>query len=221
MKRTCVDVTTSRQRLDGINGEWRHPQLAARPRRQLAQGKAERVFVPDLLLAESANQEEWKVAQPSSDDMQEIERRVIGPMQVLEHDHRPRPAAPQDRQKHLENVVSVAFRERRLQRPTASCGNVRQRRERPGRDDPIARPPERFSLCSVTAEGFDETRLADTGFAGDKQQATVLPSGVLMLSHPSEQRLAFQEPHSPMVRPWAQRALTPSYHLRPGSPALS
>ena len=221
MKSKRVDVATSRQRLDGVDGERRYRQLARRARGQLAQNEAERVLVSDFLLSESADEEERKVAQPASDDVQEIECRVIGPMQVLEHDHRPSLAAPQDREEHLEDSIAVAFREGRQQRATAPRGDVRQRRERPRGHDAVARPPERFSLCSFTAEGFDENRLADAGFTGEKQQASVPPSGAQMLGHAVEQRLAFQEPHSTMVRPLSRKNPSPSHHVRPSSPALN
>jgi len=148
-----------------------------------------------LLLAESADEEERKLTQPASDDVQEVERRVVGPVQVLEHDDRPRLAAPQDGEKRLENTIPIAFIESRPERPGGPRSDVRQGGERPSGHDAVAGSPERLVPCSLTAEGVDESRLADACLARDEKQAPVPLSGAQVLGHPVEQGLAFQETH--------------------------
>ena len=50
--------------------------------------ESQRVFASDLVIAVGADNEDRELAKPPSDNTQQVERRVIRPMQVLE-DHQP------------------------------------------------------------------------------------------------------------------------------------
>ena len=110
---------------------------------------------------------------PAAEKTQDIERRLIGPMEVLEDGDRrpPRRELLHERREHrvglvagFDDILESAARRRR---------DVEQRTEGSRRVEGIARAPENPRLVTaLIAEMADERGLADAGLAGDQCETT-------------------------------------------------
>ncbi len=107
-----------------------------------------------FVVAIGADEEKRHVTNAPADDAHQVERRLICPVQILEHDQR-----------------RVHCVERFSQGTVDLVGDVDQGSEGPSRNDGIARAPEDTDLtCHIRAEGLNERCLADAGLALDEQQ---------------------------------------------------
>jgi len=125
-----------------------------------------------FVVAIGADEEKRHVTNAPADDAHQVERRLICPVQILEHDQRRQPARlSKQRQKRIENSIPVHCVERFSQGTVDLVGDVDQGSEGPSRNDGIARAPEDTDLtCHIRAEGLNERCLADAGLALDEQQ---------------------------------------------------
>ena len=109
----------------------------------------------------------------AADVSQQFERRLVGPVHVLEH-HTRRRAAPADAgAKRGEHVMARrARRQQRLDVGPEIRGHVHQRTERTRRVERLARAPEELRV--LRRGGFErqeQRRLADAGLAGERDDA--------------------------------------------------
>ena len=83
--------------------------------------------------------------QPAAEQRHEVERRVVGPVQVLDHQHG---LVGELVERGGEHGLAAAVDRRRRSVPPASRGDVAQRAERARRDQRVARAPQHAARSS-------------------------------------------------------------------------
>ncbi len=129
-----------------------------------------------------------------AEDAQHVERRLVRPVDVLDHDDRGAVGLREERPRHRPGVRPG--REQLLERPARAVGDVGERAERARRGEVLARPGEDPRLRSP-AELADERGLADPGLAADEHEPAALAPG---LREDVEQRLPFEQAGHRLVR---------------------
>ena len=106
----------------------------------------------------------------SSQERDEVERRVVGPVHVLDDEDRPRAGQlVEDRgQQRLARPVGL---ERVGQRTAGVARHVAKRAERARRDERVARAPQDAARSDLLADRRDQRGLADPGLAADDHDA--------------------------------------------------
>ena len=100
----------------------------------------------------------------------EVERGVVGPVQVLDDQHG---GAGERVQRRAQHVLARAVAVERLQhRAAEGPGDVAQRAERARRDQRVARAPEHAPLVQRLGDRGHERRLADPRLADHGHDAT-------------------------------------------------
>jgi hypothetical protein len=99
----------------------------------------------------------------------EVERRVVRPLQVLDDEHR---GGRQLREGRRQRALPRARLDRREHRASDVARHVAQRTHRARRDQRIARPPQDAPRAQRRARGPHERRLADARLADDDHDPT-------------------------------------------------
>ncbi len=124
----------------------------------------------ELVVAIRQDHERWEVVDPASEHAHDIERRLVRPVHVLEHEHR------RARLKHVpdrgQNLVRTgAALDELCECASGPGGDVCERTERAGREERITRSFEDLvGRPDRLAERPDERRLADAGLPGDDHE---------------------------------------------------
>ena len=145
----------------------------ARSRRsEFAEHLPERVKAAQLGLAIAHEQRHWQRLHASGEQAQQIERRVIRPMSVLEHEDRRRPPSKLAHQRSGEVEGSRPGVDRLRQLAVCAFGNVEKWSERTGSEQCVAGAPEHAcTVRTVFAEPCKERGLPDTCLPGHEDQA--------------------------------------------------
>ena len=117
-----------------------------------------------------AMHETAKRFEPPDYEAQEIERRLVGPLEVFERDdHRLRPG--QLGEERLERRRLIGFGERVAEPAGSLPGDVGQRPQRAGREQVVAPPEEHLRRRSLVGEErLDQRRLAGAGLTRDEHE---------------------------------------------------
>jgi hypothetical protein len=146
----------------------RHP--GRRAIGQLPEHDPQRVAAIDPVVAIGRQHERGDRLDAASEQAQDVERRLIGPVEVLEHDDVRRPAAQLARQRGDELARRGALRDQRSELAADVVGDVDERAERARGEQRVARSPQHPTSASAVAERPHERRLADSRLAGDEDE---------------------------------------------------
>ncbi len=128
-----------------------------------------RVIFVHLVVAIGAHHQGAHTPHPPAEHPEQIERGIVGPVQVLENDHIAGVRLEDQRQHRIEDAVAIAGGQGRLERTSDLLGDVDERGERSRRDNRVApTPPEAVHPGSIGTEGLHQGGLADTGLADDQ-----------------------------------------------------
>jgi hypothetical protein len=131
MERDRIDACAGRQRAHGIDRQRRHVDRGDGSRRQVAEGQAKRVDRSQLIVAVRPDEQDRQVVDPAPDHPQQVKRRLVRPVEVLEDDDRGRrPPPAQLGQEGIEDPGSVACGQCVPKASVRRLAQVRQRRER-------------------------------------------------------------------------------------------
>ena len=169
-----------------------------------AERRVQRMAERQLAVAAREHHERRQRPDPAHEDRDRIERRVVRPVHVLDHEHRRPGRQPQllD-QEPVDLVRGVAGGERALELGRDMAGQVSQRAERP-RDREIVAAPEEHpgAVVEVGQEAGDDGGLADAGLADDDDHATLAPRRrVTRLGERGERTVALEQLHRGNDRP--------------------
>ena len=127
-------------------------------------------------VAVGQHQQQGQRRDPAGEEPHEVERRLVGPVQVLHHEHAR--AGTQGVEHRREDLV--------LGRGAAQqCGHrraqlvrdVAQRAERAGGAQRVAHAPQRLRVAGPLDEGAQQDGLADARLAGDEDDGAVAGGG--------------------------------------------
>jgi hypothetical protein len=134
------------------------------PGGQAGHGPPERMLGAQLVVAVGDQQQRRDPLQPPTDEDQQVQGRLVGPVRVLHHHDRP-PLRPllQLVEKRREHRLARPACGQHLGQPAAGlAGDVVQRTQRPGRQQRITDSQQAPGICLVAlCELPDEGRLAD------------------------------------------------------------
>ena len=165
-------------------------------RAQLADRLAPRVVAGDSIVAERQDDEAPQAADTAGDEAQEVQRGVVGPVHVLDEEHREVRSVEEVEQRGELLGTCGAAATRRGERATDLRGDVEQRPQRTGRELAVAGPDEPLGVRELGLQRVDERRLADARFTSDEHHPTRPGAGP---ARGVEQRpvrlLSLDEPH--------------------------
>ena len=172
-----VDAVRRGQRRDGVGGQRVHAQPADRViRGELTQQHAEWMRTFELVAVRHDDQRPHRL-DPSCDETQHVQRRLVGPVDVLD-DHDRRGSRLQRRHQGVGDLVRSATAVH-LGGGLAGKhrGDVEERTQRTGREQRIAGTPHDVDAVAVRfAEGPDQGGLPDAGLSAEQDQpATSAP----------------------------------------------
>ena len=166
-----------RQYTDSLGGE----RVDSDPRdpvagTELAEEDAERMVAVDLIAAIGGDQESGEHVDPAGDDPEDVQRRLVGPVNILEDD---------DGDIALELLHQ---RRRQLVRPRRSgcdslelaaghAGDVEEGAQRTRREQRVAGAPEETPLVLRAAEPANERGLAHSGLPADEGEPAATGRG--------------------------------------------
>ena len=116
--------------------------------------------------------------QPAREERQQVEGGVVGPVQVLHHEHRGRAGAHlvEERPEHL--LARRGALQRRAHRAVDLARHVPQRAHRPRRHERIADAPQHPVAPALRARGGHQRGLADARLARHEDDASGRAGGV-------------------------------------------
>ena len=162
-------------------------------RRQLAEHCAQ-VAERGTVVAVAQHQHGRQAMDATADELDQIERRLVGPVNVLEHQHGRRRRARQLVEHGAEDRRPVVRpRQQRAQRRTGLAGDVVQRPERPRRRQRLAAAPEDAARAEAGAERFQQAGLADAGLAAHQHRAAAALGGGARAGSERDQRVVALE----------------------------
>ena len=126
---------------------------------------------PELGLAIAHQQRRRKRFDAATEKPQHVERRVVSPMHVLEHQDRRRTRLQLSHQRRGDLERPRARLDELLELAAGGRGDVDERPERPRREQSVARAPEEPGAGRrVVAEAPQQRGLADAGLPADEHQ---------------------------------------------------
>jgi hypothetical protein len=158
--------------LDRGARQRRHLHARDVRRRQVAEDVAQLVERCGVV-AVAEDQQRARVADAAAEVLDEVERRVVGPVHVLEDDDRRRRRAGDLVEEGGEERGALAGpRQRGTQRRSGVGGGIVQRAERARSRQRLARAPEN-AAADLRREALEERRLADSSLAADEDGAAL------------------------------------------------
>jgi len=120
------------------------------------------------LAAAGDDQAAGRAQQAAAEQRHEVERRVVGPVQVLDHQHG---AGGELVERGVEDRLTAAV-DHRLQAAAGLTGDVAQRAERARRDQRVAGAPQHRAVVQGLGERADQRGLADPRLAQHERDPT-------------------------------------------------
>ncbi len=146
----------------------RHPQRIAR--RQ-------------LILAVGRHDQDRELADPTGQEPQQIQRRLIGPVDVLDDDHAQPGRLAELAKKRGKQLIPGRLRPvQASQLPAKLTSDIKERSQRARREQPVTLPPAPARITQADSELLQQRRLAYPGLPGHEHYpALALPglTGVL------------------------------------------
>ena len=127
----------------------------------------------ELVVAEGRDDERWKRLDPTPDDPQDVERRLVGPVQVLNDDDGGGGPPELAHQRGGELVRPDAARRSSLELAARRLGDVEERPKRTRCEERVARAPQNTHRTLVVAEPSRECRLSHPGLSSHEHEPAV------------------------------------------------
>ena len=161
-----------------------------------------------LVIAVGDDQQRPGPVHPPTEERQQVQRRLIGPVGVLHHDDLP-PLVQLVEARGEQLLPRAAGRQHGGEAAARLASQVVQRPERARGEERVARSDQEPGLGRVPlGESSDERGLADAGLARDKDDPAALGGVGQHIAHVVQQRRALQQlDHAATVRhrPWSVR----------------
>jgi hypothetical protein len=152
----------------------------------------------DLVITVREQKERADLPQPAAEEGQHVQRGLVGPVQILDHHHRPYALArPAERiEQGLEDLRAPARRHAFPQGAADLPGDVVQRTERARREQRIATAPEHLGAHpGPVGERRGQRRLARAGLAADHRDVSTVRAGGQQFVQVGQRFGAFQQVH--------------------------
>ena len=212
-----LQAAVGRQHLHRPRRQRRQPDAPGVPLGgQIPQRDPQRIVGRQRVVPVGGDQQHRRVAQPPPDVPQQVERRVVGPVDVLDHHDIERAGCADLSEQGPEQLVPIGPGAAQLGQLAAELlGQVEQRPERTGREQAVARPPPPAPVQQLAAHPLEQGRLPDARLAGDQHQPALAAASLGgVLPQRRQRRFPFQQ-RSSVVHPHFLRPHLPKIHLNP------
>ncbi len=161
-----VQVRAGGQRRDRPRGEAPEPDPTDVGARQHPEDTLQRMVGPDLVVAVGHDEDASQPVDAAPDEPQHVERGLVGPVDVLEHQHRGAQRVVQLGEQRVEEGAGVGRRDHVRERAACGTCHVVERTEGAAREEVVAPADEQPALdAGLVTEGADQARLADARLA--------------------------------------------------------
>jgi hypothetical protein len=193
-----VDVVGLRERRHGDGRKRLEPEAEdSLPGGELADQDPQRVHALELVVSIGHEDEARRVLDPASQQPDDVERRLVRPVCVLEHEDR-RPRAKLTQQLRRDLVRTGSARNERSELATGHVRDIEEWPQRTRREECLARPREHTDRRGLLgAEPLHERRLADPGLSSEQDETAA--ARVRLRAGSGERRqclFAFEKPAS-------------------------
>ncbi len=165
------------ERVDGRLGERRRLDAPQDLGRDRPERPADLRPLGERLRPARHHEAPTRAREASSQERHEVERRVVGPVHVLDDEDRPR-AGQLVEDRHQERLARPVGPERLRQRTAGVARHVAERAQRARRDERVARAPQHAARSDLLADRRDQRGLADPSLAADDHDAPLRPGCV-------------------------------------------
>jgi hypothetical protein len=185
------------ERVDGRLRQREQGQATRRPQGgEEAEHHPQRVVRGQALVPERGDQQQRQAAQPPAEEAQQVQRRLVGPVHVLDDDPQPGTGGQLPQQGREQRVAMHAGGHRGAQLTAQAVGEVEQRPERARGEQAVARTPGPLRVGQLGLELLEQRRLADAGLTRDQHQPTLTGARRLgVLRQRREERSPFEQRH--------------------------
>ena len=125
----------------------------------------------ELVIPIAGDQQGGRCLDPAAEQSQHVERRLVRPVDVLEHDDRRRTLPELREQGRSDLIWSRPAGAQTGELPTDPRRNIDQRAKRPGGEEGVAGPPKDLGARMLIGEAAQERGLANPSFAGEDAEA--------------------------------------------------
>jgi hypothetical protein len=197
----CGAVDAVRRGQAGDSARRQRLDRDAMGRRQVPEHEAQRVVALQRVVAVRRDHQRRHPLHPPAEQLHDVQRRLVGPVEILQDDHGRLPDRAAQRPEDLAGGCAPLGHLGQL--AAHFVGDVDQRSERSRREERLARPGQHAAGPLPLAERTHERRLADPSLAAEHDHlpapaATHLREAVVELR---EVAIALQQLHSPTLGP--------------------
>jgi hypothetical protein len=167
-----VDGGGGGQLRDGVLGEPIQGQPPHGPTAQSAEDALQGVLSADIVGPVGEQDQRRQVVDPATDVTQQVERGAVGPVHVLDDQHRRARRVGQLLEDGGEHLAGIVRGQRRGQWPSAVPHGVAERAKRPRGQQVVAGAGEHAAGPQRPGEGADQARLPDSRLTRDEHDST-------------------------------------------------
>jgi hypothetical protein len=155
------------------------------------------MIVAQLIVPVGGQQQHAHPAQPPPEEAQQVDRGLIGPVDILDHHHGQGAGCVDPGQEGREQPVPVRpLAAQRAEFPADLRADVEQRAQRTRGQQPVAGPPQPAGPLRMLLERFDKRGLPDSRLAGHQDQPAVAqPRRAGILGQRVQKRRSLQQLH--------------------------
>jgi len=182
-----------------VRGQRRQLNPPGRPLPgKLTKSGTKRVSSGQVLVTVGHKQQHRSVPDSPAQEPQQVNGRLIGPVDVLHNHHVQRPRFADLAQQSTEQLIAASRGTAQVQQlPAKLISDIKQRPERARGEQPSARPPGPARIRQVTLKLLHQRRLADTRLPRHQHQPPVaLPCLPRIPSQRRQCQFPFQQPHT-------------------------
>ena len=149
----------------------------------------------DVVITDRHHDEGGQLIDAATDDLEQVQRGVIGPLDVLDHRDARAAVGPEEAEEGRGHLMAIARIERLAQPRRTLVGHVEDGPEGTRRRQRVTRAPQDPAFPPA-GEGFDERALPDAGFAAHEHESAPVPDRLTEQGvEPTQERLALEHHH--------------------------
>jgi len=169
---------------------------------QLAERDAQRIVRGQVVVPVGDDEQHRQLAQPAAGEPQQVNRRLIGPVNILHHHHVQRPRRTDLPQQRAEQFLPPGSGRAQVQQLAAEMiGEIVERTEGTGGEQAVARSPQPAGAGQLPLKMLQQGRLPDAGLPAESHQsALTAPRLGRVRGQQRQRRSPFQQVHAHIVR---------------------
>ena len=174
MQRGRIDVGARRQLADRRHRQRRQRDGHHGGRGDVPERRRQWVVGTDVFVADRHHDERRQLVDAATDDLEQVERGVIGPLDVLDHRDPRATLGPEEAEEGRGHLMAIAHVDCLAQPGRALIGHVQDGPQRSRRSHRVTRAPEHPAFPAA-GERLDERALPNASFASHEHESAPVP----------------------------------------------